>query len=413
MDYQETLDWLFNQLPMYQKQGAKAYKKDLSNTLLLMEYLGNPEKSIKAIHVAGTNGKGSTSHMLASVLQEQGYKTGLYTSPHLIDFRERIKINGIEIEKEYVVDFVLKHRTFFEQNSLSFFEMTVGLAFQYFKDSKTDYVVLETGLGGRLDSTNVVDPIVSVITNIGLDHTQFLGNTLPLIAREKAGIIKKNRPVVVGEYHEETFSVFEDIAKENTSKLYKAFELEDVVYTCDLKGEYQKFNLKTALQTIRVLQKSSIKIDDDVIEKGFQKVVVNTGLLGRYQIVCNTPKIICDTAHNKEGIALVVNQLNKEFFKELHVVFGVVDDKDLDLVLPLLPKTAKYYFTKPSIQRGFSAEILQEKAKKYNLKGNVYTSVELAVLAVLHIAYKEDVVYVGGSTFVVADFLSNEMSKME
>ena len=411
MNYQETLDWLFNQLPMYQKDGAKAYKKDLSNTLLLMDYLGNPEQHIKAIHVAGTNGKGSTSHMLASVLQEQGYQVGLYTSPHLIDFRERIKINGKEIAEKYIVDFVAKHKSFFEQNALSFFEMTVGLSFEYFKDSKVDYVVLETGLGGRLDSTNVITPLVSVITNIGLDHTQFLGTTLPAIAAEKGGIIKQTRPVVIGEYHEETFHVFQEIANHKNAPLYKAFDLEAVIYECELKGVYQKHNLKTVIQTINVLKTLGVNITDKSIEMGLSKVIQNTGLLGRYQVVQEFPKLICDTGHNKEGISLVISQLLEEQFETLHIVFGVVDDKDLSGVLPLLPKQAIYYFTKPSIARGLSEEKLKASAQEYQLTGESYTSVEQAVDKVLLNANPNDLIYVGGSTFVVADYLSSITNK--
>ncbi len=407
MNYTETLDWLFHQLPMYQKEGAKAYKKDLSNTLLLMDYLGNPEKDIKAIHVAGTNGKGSTSHMLSSILQEQGYKVGLYTSPHLIDFRERIKINGNEISKEYVVGFIKKNKTFFEQNSLSFFEMTVGLSFQYFKDSNTDYVVLETGLGGRLDSTNVVNPLVSVITNIGLDHTPFLGNTLSLIAKEKGGIIKKNKPVVIGEYHQETFLVFQEISREKKAEVYKAFELKEINYDCELKGEYQKLNIKTAVQTIKVLQKAGIEIREESVKRGLLKVIQNTGLLGRYQIVQETPKIICDTAHNQEGLSLVVNQLLEEKHKKLHIVFGVVDDKDLKSILSLLPKKAIYYFTKPSIKRGLSENLLKKEANNEGLRGDEFSNVFSAVQAVKENASAQDLVYVGGSTFVVADYLES------
>ncbi len=406
MNYPETLDWLFHQLPMYQRQGASAYKKDLSNTWLLMEYLGNPHQKIKAIHVAGTNGKGSTSHMLASVLQEQGYKVGLYTSPHLVDFRERIKINGEEISQEYIIDFVTKHKSFFEDNFLSFFEMTVGLAFEYFKDSSVDYVVLETGLGGRLDSTNVVDPLVSVITNIGLDHTQFLGNTLPKIAAEKAGIIKVNRPVVVGEYQEETFPVFNEVAKEKNSKLYKAFELEGLEYDCDLKGVYQKKNIKTALKTLEVLKNLGIEISQLDIQEGLSKVVLNTGLLGRYQIIQENPKVICDTGHNKEGLSLVMSQLEKEEFENLHVVFGVVDDKDLSSVLPMLPKEANYYFVKPAIGRGLLAETLKEAATEYGLKGDSYLSVAVGAQDAIKKAADKDLVFIGGSTFVVADYLT-------
>ncbi|MGY6648844.1 bifunctional folylpolyglutamate synthase/dihydrofolate synthase [Wenyingzhuangia sp. IMCC45574] len=406
MNYQETLDWLFHQLPMYQKQGASAYKKDLSNTWLLMEYLGNPHESIKAIHVAGTNGKGSTSHMLASVLQEEGYRVGLYTSPHLVDFRERIKVNGQEISQEYIVDFVKKHKTFFEENSLSFFEMTVGLSFEYFKDVKVDYVVLETGLGGRLDSTNVVDPLVSVITNIGLDHTQFLGNTLPKIAAEKAGIIKQNRPVVIGEYQKDTFSVFETVAKDKRAPLFKAFELEGVFVESDLKGVYQEKNKRTALKVIEVLNSLGVSISESSVKKGLNSVVANTGLLGRYQIVQESPKIICDTGHNKEGLSLVLSQLEKEKYKKLHIVFGVVDDKDLSSVLPLLPKKACYYFVKPSIGRGLSSVLLMNSAIELGLEGVSYESVKEGVTAAKQVLNDSDLLFVGGSTFVVADYLT-------
>lgn len=406
MNYQETLNWLFNQLPMYQKDGAKAYKKDLSNTILLMDYLGSPEKEINAIHVAGTNGKGSTSHMLASVLQEAGYQVGLYTSPHLIDFRERIKINGEEIPEDYIVDFVTKHQTFFEENALSFFEMTVGLSFEYFKDKKVDYVVLETGLGGRLDSTNVVNPLVSVITNIGLDHTQFLGNTLPLIAAEKGGIIKSGIPVVIGEYHTETFSVFENLANQKNATLYKAFELEEAIYDCELKGVYQKHNIKTVLKTISVLNEFNMaKIVNVAIENGLSKVIKNTGLLGRYQVVQQNPKVICDTGHNREGISLVISQLLEEQYHQLHIVFGVVDDKDLDSVLAILPTQATYYFTKPSIARGFSEEKLKSAAEKFQLEGTCFSSVSQAIEKVLSKSKVNDLIYIGGSTFVVADYL--------
>jgi len=405
MGYKETLDWLFHQLPMYQKIGGKAYKKDLSNTLLLMRYLGSPERKIKAIHVAGTNGKGSTCHMLASILQEQGYRVGLYTSPHLIDFRERIKINGEVITEEYVVDFVKKHKNFFEQNSLSFFEMTVGLAFDYFSDTEVDYVVLETGLGGRLDSTNVVDPLVSVITNIGLDHVQFLGNKLPLIAAEKAGIIKRNRPVIIGEFNEDTFPVFNEIAARENSSLHSAFNLKDENYRCGLKGLCQKYNIKTVLQTVKVLKEIGVQINEKSVEDGFVNVIENTSLLGRYQTLQESPKIICDTGHNEEAISLIVEQLLKEDYKKLHFVLGAVDDKDLNKVFPLLPKKAYYYCTKPSIARGVSENSLYNQVIEFGLEGDVFTSVEIAVEQALLNANKSDLIFVGGSTFIVSDFL--------
>ncbi len=402
--YHEILEWLFAQLPMYQKQGASAYRKDLTNTILLSDYLGNPEKVIKTIHIAGTNGKGSTSSMIASVLQEAGYKVGLYTSPHLKDFRERIKINGEEISEKFVCDFVLEHKSFFEKNNLSFFEMTVGLAFDYFKKQKVDVAVIEVGMGGRLDSTNIITPLISVITNIGLDHTQFLGNTLSEIASEKAGIIKPNIPVVIGEYTKKTKEVFEKKAKETKSKIYFASDLIAKTQKSDLIGKYQEKNKKTALQTLTILkEKNLFEISDENIKNGFQNVVKNTGLLGRWQILQENPKIICDSAHNKHGLDIVLSEIQKEKFKQLHIVFGAVNDKDLDSVLPLFPKNATYYFCKPDVPRGLETDILQQKARKFFLFGQSYPSVKNALENAKKNASPNDLVFVGGSTFVVAE----------
>jgi len=350
MNYRETLDWMFAQLPMYQRQGASAYKVDLRNTIQLASYLENPHKKFKSIHVGGTNGKGSTSHMLASVLQEAEYKVGLYTSPHLKDFRERIRIDGKVITEEYVVEFIEKHKSYLEQRQLSFFEMTVGMAFQYFSDSDIDIAVIEVGLGGRLDSTNIITPEVSVITNIGLDHTRFLGDTLEAIAGEKAGIIKRNVPVVIGRTINETKKVFVDKAKAFNSPLFLAEEYTGLLVATDLKGRYQIENIKTALQTILVLQEKGWKVKDIDIENGLQRVVENTSLLGRWQILQEYPKVICDTAHNEDGIKEVVKQLEEENFDNLHMVLGVVNDKDLETILPLFPKNARYYFAKPNIK---------------------------------------------------------------
>ncbi|WP_177732252.1 bifunctional folylpolyglutamate synthase/dihydrofolate synthase [Flavobacterium inviolabile] len=404
MNYQETLNWMFAQLPMFQQQGASAYKKDLTNTLLLCKHLNNPEKGIRTIHVAGTNGKGSTSSMIASVLQEAGYKTGLYTSPHLKDFRERIKIDGVEIPETYVCDFIARNKAFFESGHLSFFEMTVGLAFEYFKDQQVDVAVIEVGMGGRLDSTNVIAPLVSVITNIGFDHTQFLGDTYEAIAFEKAGIIKPGIPVVVGEYNAATQPVFIAKAKECASEIYFASDLEQQDYPIALLGDYQVHNKKTVLQTIDVL-KNVFTISEENIKNGLWHVVKNTGLHGRWEQVHSNPKAICDTAHNSHGLKIVLNQIKKEPFEKLFFVLGVVNDKDLETILPLFPKNAKYFFCKPNVQRGLEASVLQQKAAGFELFGEVYNSVSEAYAEALHTAGKDDFIYVGGSTFVVAEIL--------
>jgi len=406
MNYQETINWMFNQLPMYQLQGASAYKKDLTNTHLLIAHLDNPQEKLKCIHVGGTNGKGSTSHMLASILQEAGYKVGLYTSPHLKDFRERIKINGKDISEEFVTDFINEHKSFFESNDMSFFEMTVGLAFDYFAKEKVDIAVIEVGMGGRLDATNIITPLVSVITNIGLDHTQFLGNTLEAIAFEKAGIIKPKIPVIIGEYTPETKPVFLVKAKECNSEIYFAADLISETYPSDLIGDYQIHNKKTVLQTISVLNsQNEFKITPENIKSGLLNVVKNTGLQGRWQQLNTFPKVICDTAHNKNGLEIVLNQIQKEDFDTLHIVLGVVNDKDLDEILPLFPKKAIYYFCKPNIPRGLDVLILKQKATNFDLKGKVYNSVSEAYQKALKNAEITDFIYIGGSTFVVAEIL--------
>ncbi|EZH72536.1 tetrahydrofolate synthase [Aquimarina atlantica] len=405
MNYKETLDWMFTQLPMYQRQGASAYKVDLHNTIQLAAYLGNPETQFKSIHVAGTNGKGSTSHMLASILQEAGYKVGLYTSPHLKDFRERIRINGVTVSEEYVIDFISKHQPYFESNQLSFFEMTVGMAFQYFAESKVDIAVVEVGLGGRLDSTNIITPEISVITNIGLDHTRFLGNTLAAIASEKVGIIKEGVPVVIGRNAEETSKVFIEAAKASQSPLYFAEDCNSTLYSSDLKGSYQKENIRTVLQTIDLMKSKGWNISEDNIKKGLQNVVKNTHLLGRWQILQEKPKVICDTAHNEDGLKMVMKQLIEEEYDHLHIVLGVVDDKDLDAILPLFPVQARYYFSQPDILRGLDEKKLKKEALKFNLIGEEYVSVKEAYKAALQQATGKDVVYVGGSTFVVAEII--------
>lgn len=406
MNYQETLNWMFTQLPMYQTQGATAYRKDITNTVLLANHLGNPEKDLKCIHVAGTNGKGSTSHLLASVLQEAGYKVGLYTSPHLKDYRERITINGQPISEEYVCDFINKNKSFFETNALSFFEMSVGLAFEYFVKEKTDINIIEVGMGGRLDSTNIITPLISVITNIGFDHTQFLGNTLEAIAFEKAGIIKPNIPVVIGEYRTETKPVFEVKSQDSNSEIYFASDIVQEDYPSALLGDYQLHNKKTVVQTLKVLQeKQLLLVSEENIKSGFLNVIKNTNLQGRWQQLGEKPKIICDTAHNAHGLSIVLNQLKKEKFDQLHIVLGLVNDKNLEEILPLFPKNAKYYFCKPDISRGLEAEILAAKGGDFELKGEIYNSVSNAYADATKNATPDDFIYVGGSTFVVAEIL--------
>ena len=402
MTYKETLNWMFAQLPMYQKEGKTAFKKDLTNILAFSQELNFPEKQFKSIHVGGTNGKGSTSHMLASILQEAGYKVGLYTSPHLKNFTERIRINGDEISKRKITSFIKQHKSFLEQQRLSFFEMTVGLAFDYFADEKVDIAIIEVGLGGRLDSTNIITPEISTITNIGLDHTQFLGETLPEIAFEKAGIIKANIPVVIGEKQKEVTSVFLDKAKKMNASLSFASDGKEV-YETDLLGDYQQKNTKTAVATIQQLK--GFQVSEEHIKNGLLHVVKNTNLKGRWQVLQEGPKVICDTAHNKEGLEIVVQQLQKEQFTKLHIVLGVVSDKKLEDVLPLFPKSATYYFCKPNIPRGLPEDELQWKAKNFQLNGEKFSSVEKAYTAALLNANQEDTIYVGGSTFVVAEII--------
>ncbi len=390
---------------MYQRVGQSAYKADLAATLNLAKYLKNPEKSFKSIHVAGTNGKGSTSHMLASVFQEAGYKTGLYTSPHLKDFRERIKINGQMISEQYVSNFVQNHRPFFESNQLSFFEMTVGLAFEYFRSENVDIAIVEVGMGGRLDSTNIITPEVSVITNIGLDHTQFLGDTLEKVAVEKAGIIKDRVPVIIGETSPETKRVFEEIALERNAPIVFTEMNDASTYSSDLKGSYQQKNIRTVISTLRMLQKRGWNISEENIQKGLMNTVKNTGLMGRWQILGQAPKVICDTAHNREGLQIVLDQLASEDFQNLHIILGVVSDKDLASILPLFPKDAIYYFCRPNIPRGLDASLLLSRARGFGLIGQEYISVSKAYEAALKAALPQDLVFVGGSTFVVAEVL--------
>ncbi|MDY2587415.1 bifunctional folylpolyglutamate synthase/dihydrofolate synthase [Winogradskyella aquimaris] len=405
MNYNGTVHWMFQQLPMYQNKGKSAFKKDLSNTLRLSVHLKHPEQKFKSIHVGGTNGKGSTSHMLASILQEAGYKVGLYTSPHLKDFRERIRINGKVVSKQFVIGFIKRNKAFLESNNLSFFEMTVGMAFDYFSKHKVDIAVIEVGLGGRLDSTNIITPELSIITNIGFDHMQFLGDTLEKIAGEKAGIIKENIPVVIGQTQKETEDVFKNKAAITNSDIYFADKLVKDIYNSDLKGSYQTHNIKTVIQSIEVLKKLGYKILNSDLKKGLLNVYKNTGLQGRWQIIQQNPRVICDTAHNKEGLGYTMDQLATENYSNLHIVFGVVSDKDLAGIIPILPKKATYYFCKPNVQRGFDAKVLKAVFVKNGLMGNAYANVKDAFKQAKKAAAKDDLIYVGGSTFVVAEII--------
>ena len=403
MNYEQTLQWMFAQLPMYQQKGKVAYTNKLDNIRVFAAYLHHPEQQFKSIHVAGTNGKGSCSHMLASILQEAGYTVGLYTSPHLQDFRERIKINGKVIAKDAVVDFIAKHQDFLEQHQLSFFEMTVAMAFSYFAEQQVDIAIIETGLGGRLDSTNIIIPEVCLITNIGLDHTHILGDTLAKIATEKAGIIKRNVPIVISEYKETTLSVFKKTAKENNAPLFLVDEFIIKDYNTDLLGNHQKKNIKGVVTIVKRLK--GFEVEEHHIEKGLQNVVKNTGLQGRWQQLQKNPNVFCDIAHNKEALEIVIHQIKQESFDTLHIVLGFVRDKDLAEMLPLFPKDAIYYFCSPNVPRGLAAAVLQKKAVIFDLKGSIYKSVTEAYKTALENATTSDFIFIGGSTFVVSEIL--------
>ena len=400
MTYQETLDWMFSQLPMYQRQGKTAFKKDLTNISAFCGELKNPQNKFASIHVGGTNGKGSTSHIISSILQEAGYKVGLYTSPHLKNFTERIRINGEEVSRNFVVDFITNNKHFLETQQLSFFEMTVGLAFVYFATQNVDIAIIEVGLGGRLDSTNIIHPEVAVITNIGYDHMQFLGDTLPDIAAEKAGIIKQNTPIIIGEKQDAVVDVFIKKATQMNSDIYFASD-KKYDYKSDLLGSYQEKNMSTAIHAVNVLK--DYVISESHIIKGLKNVVQNTNFRGRWQILQHKPLVICDTAHNREGLSYVMNQLASLSFNKLHMVLGVVNDKKLDDILSLFPVKATYYFCKPNIPRGLNEIDLQSTAENFHLVGDAYASVQEAYLKAISDAEIDDVVFVGGSTFVVAE----------
>src|SRR5690606_9041810 len=405
MNYQNTVEWLFAQLPMYQKVGVKALNKSLQPTQKFLSHIGNPHHQFKTVHVAGTNGKGSVSSMIASVLHEQGYKVGLYTSPHLKDFRERIKINGNEIPEQSVIDFVGKYKSYIEENTISFFELTVVMAFDYFAQKKIDIAVIEVGMGGRLDSTNVITPLLSVITNIGFDHTAILGNTLGEIAREKAGIIKQNIPVIIGEKHPETQQIFVQIAQATESPIYFAEDDNQTdLYQTDLKGNYQKKNVQTAQTALRILAQQ-IDINEESIKKGLAKVVKNTKLLGRWQVLNEKPLVVADTAHNAHGLQQTMKQVSQQKYNKLYVVLGVVDDKDLSAIVDFMPKSAYYFYVRPDIFRGLGADILSEKMQGYGFQGEVCSCVSDGYKKALSNATANDMIYIGGSTFVVAEIL--------
>ena len=424
MNYDQTLEYLFTQLPMFSRVGAAAYKPDLTNTIRLCEALGNPQHQFKSIHIAGTNGKGSTSHMLASILQTAGYKTGLYTSPHLVDFRERIKIDGVYCSKEFVVEFTEKIKPLIATIQPSFFEITVAMAFSYFAEQKVDIAVIEVGLGGRLDSTNIITPEVSIITNIGLDHTQFLGDTISQIASEKAGIIKKDVPCIVSEYTEETKPVF-DAAAIHTSLAYgsELFTILDIkyahdylgvqvlnkktedvqTYQLDLNGSYQAKNVQGVLGAIGILQTKGWPISNQHIHDGLSHVKKNTGLYGRWQMIGTNPTTVVDVAHNVAGIQTLLAQIKLVNHQQLHIVFGMVKDKDIDSVLALLPTQATYYFTQAQIERAIDANELQQKASRHDLKGNTYQTVNAAIAAAKKQAQSTDLMVVCGSVFLVGE----------
>lgn len=402
MNFPETVDWLYEKLPMFQRTGVKAFKKNLDNILFLTEKLDNPHQKFPSIHVAGTNGKGSTSHMLASILQESGFKVGLTTSPHLKDFRERIRVNGTICSEEFIVNFVEKHHELIETSKASFFEVAVAMAFDYFAQEEVDIAVIETGLGGRLDSTNIITPKLSVITNIGLDHTGILGETLAEIAFEKAGIIKEGIPIVLGEKHPQTLPVFETKAKEMNANLIFAEDFEYSGYESDLKGIYQVKNRRTVLTAIEELRKQGMNIPEEAVQIGLANVIKNTGLRGRWDILQTNPLIVADTAHNPHGIEQVMKQIQETPHQKLHFVLGFVNDKDVASILEYFPKNALYYFSEPDVPRKLPVEELKNQIPT-EFNASYYSTIKEALEAAKKAAKPEDFIYVGGSTFVVAE----------
>ena len=406
MDFQQTLDYLYSALPMYQRVGKSAYKKDLNNTLALCERLGNPQNKFKSVHIAGTNGKGSSAHMISAVLQSSGYKTGLYTSPHLKSFTERIRIDGSEVNEQYVVDFVRKNRELIEEVKPSFFEITVVMALDYFARQEVDVAVIEVGLGGRLDSTNVITPEVSLITNISLDHQDMLGDTLELIAIEKAGIIKEYIPVVIGVRQRQIENVFKNIATELNAPLTFAedqYPLDQNAFELQLNGHYQHQNISGVLEVIDQLIKKEFDVSDEDIRNGLAKTIDMTGIKGRWQTLQEEPQVICDTGHNVDGVKAILSQLSTIQHNKLLIVWGMVDDKDSQPVLSLLPKDASYYFCQANVPRAKSAQILKEEARKFGLQGEIIADVNDAIAVAKQNANQDDLIFVGGSTFVVAE----------
>ena len=432
MNYEETLDYLYNSAPLFQHIGKDAYKAGLENTYLLDKYFNHPHRQFRTIHIAGTNGKGSCSHTLAAILQSAGYKTGLYTSPHLIDFRERIRVNGIPVSKEYVIDFVEKHRVFFEPLHPSFFELTTAMAFHYFAQSQIDVAIIEVGLGGRIDCTNIIRPDLCVITNISFDHIQFLGNTLAKIATEKAGIIKEKTPVVIGETTPETKPIFTTRAKEVNAPIYFAEE-EQLLHSSsinekgkriyqttdylnlegELEGLCQLKNTNTLLSAIRLLKQAGYQLTESNIRKGFSQVCELTGLMGRWQKLESEPTLICDTGHNVGGISYIIEQLKHQKYERLHIVIGMVNDKDIDGVLSLMPQDAFYFFTQASVERAMPVEDFAVKAMRHGLSGTLCDTVQDAVEKALRRARENDLIFIGGSTFIVADALPLFMKEDE
>lgn len=425
MNYQETIDYLFNSTPVFEKVGATAYKEGLYNTYMLDEHFSHPHKKYKTIHVAGTNGKGSCSHTIAAILQSAGYRVGLYTSPHLVDFRERIRVDGTCISEQYVIDFVENEKRFFEPLHPSFFELTTAMAFKYFADKNVDIAVVEVGLGGRLDCTNIITPILSVITNISLDHTQFLGDTVEKIAKEKAGIIKPNVPVVIGETTPETYNVFAEKASESDAPIFFAEDEKEVVSAfhdnadyieydtahfgtikSELLGEYQEKNTNTILTAVKVLIEANFINDAECVAKGFSNVCKITGLKGRWQKLLDNPLVICDTGHNVGGWKYLADQIRKQHCETLRIVFGMVDDKDLRHVMDMLPQNATYYFTRATTKRAIPEAKIQSEGAAHGLHGESFPSVKEAYLAAMHDAAPNDFVFVGGSSYVVADLLT-------
>jgi dihydrofolate synthase/folylpolyglutamate synthase len=429
MDYGQAIDFLFSSLPMYQRVGKAAYKANLDNTLKLDAYFGHPHRKFLSVHVAGTNGKGSVSHMLASVFQESGYRTGLYTSPHLLDFRERIRVNGKPVSEEVVTEFVTKHRQVIGQISPSFFEMTVAMAFDHFMREQVDLAVIETGMGGRLDSTNIITPLLSVITNISMDHSEFLGSDIPSIAREKGGIIKPGVPLVLGPMEEDAEEVLLAMAagqnapvlrsRERFQPEFRTFSPDGEAlirvrdpgsgrtetWPCGLAGDYQLENLATVLTAASVLREGGLELSGPALRKGLSAVVGNTGIMGRWQTIGSNPRSICDTAHNQAGIEVVIRQVMQIPWKKLHMVWGMVTDKDLGSILPLLPREARYYFTRAKVPRSMDPHVLREQAVRHGLQGEVYPEVAEAYRAAERNAGEKDMIFTGGSTFVVADLL--------